>query len=167
MTTYTNSTVSIETLPHMRVACLRVVSATPEDDGGPRMDRWVAEQGLPADTRGFGFDTDITPEEQKAGMRGYEFWRVVPDHVQPSGDVTIHDFSGGLYATMTLDRCFEIPFERIPGGWKDLHNWVVTNGKYHSAGHQWLEELLHTDYGATLKLYHPVMYAPEMSTETP
>lgn len=160
MTDLTTREVTIETLPPMRVACLRVVSATPEEDGGKRIEQWIAAQHIPGEVRSFGFDTDVTPEEEKAGLRGYEMWRTVPENVQPSEGVTIQDFPGGLYATVTLERCFEDPFERIPGGWKELHQWVVQSAAYQSAGHQWLEEVVQMDYGPTLKLYHPVMSKP-------
>lgn len=160
MTEYTNSAITIETLPAMRVACLRVVSRTPEDDGNVLIDRWVASQHIPGPIREFGFDTDVTAEEAKNGLRGYEMWRTVPDHIVQSDGVRIQDFPGGLYMVMTLDHCFEEPFTRIPESWMRLHDWVIHHEKYQSASHQWLEELLHVDYGRTLKLYHPVMPVP-------
>ena len=79
---------------------------------------------------------------------------------QPEATDCWQDFPGGLYMVMTLDHCFEEPFTRIPESWMRLHDWVIHHEKYQSASHQWLEELLHVDYGRTLKLYHPVMPVP-------
>lgn len=151
-----NTMATIETLPAMRVACLRTVSASPEEEGRARLDHWIASQGLVTKGRKFGFDVEIGADE-KAGMRGYEVWETVPEHVPASDNIRIQDFPGGLYATMILDRCFEEPFVSIPNGWKILHTWVIQNQEYQSAGHQWLEEVLQMDYGETLKLYYPVM----------
>lgn len=153
--------VRIETLPQMQVACLRVVSETPEQDGRARMNQWKDSLHLTAACREFGFDVEVSPEDEKAGRRGYEVWMTVPDQLQVSEGIPegfrVQAFPGGLYAALILDRCFEAPFERIPAGWKDLHDWVIHAEGYQSAGHQWLEEVLPMNYGETLKLYHPVM----------
>ena len=122
---------------------------------------WIARQKIQVPVRDFGFDVDVTPEEQKAGFRGYEFWWTVPTAVQPSEGVTIRDFAGGLYACMTLYKPFSDPFARIPPGWKELHEWVIASDQYRSGSHQWLEELIAHPDGDDLKLYHPVMPAPE------
>ncbi len=152
-----NSTVTIETLPPFHAACLRVISPSPELDGRSRLDQWIASLGLAARGRRFGFDVEVSPADENAGLRGYEVWEIIPAGILPADGFRIQDFPGGLYATLALTRCFGEPFERIPGGWMDLHTWVIQSQGYQSAGHQWLEELLTTSYGETLKLYHPVM----------
>ena len=59
------SEVSIETLAPMRVACYRAASLSPEEDGAKFMlDRWNQQSGA-APGRRFGFDMDVTPEQQK------------------------------------------------------------------------------------------------------
>jgi hypothetical protein len=67
------SEVSIETLAPMRVACYRAASLSPEEDGAKFMLDWWGKQTCGGtQVRHFGFDVDVTPEEQKDGLRGYE-----------------------------------------------------------------------------------------------
>jgi AraC family transcriptional regulator len=147
------SEVTIESLAPLHVACYRSVSQSPEEDGAKFMLEWWRRQSAGAPGRHFGFDVDVTPEQQKDGLRGYEYWLVVPPEVQPSAGVTLRDFAGGLYAVQTLHHPFEDPFARIPAGWKALHEWVIGSSQYRSGEHQWLEELV---AGDGLKLYHPI-----------
>jgi len=149
--------VSIESLPPMRMASYRSISSYPEMDGAKFMNQWIAQQSLSAPTRDFGFDIDVTAEQRNAGLRGYEFWRPVPESVQPSNGVTIKEFEGGLYAVMILEKAFIDPFASIPPGWKALHEWVITHVSYRGGNHQWLEEKISHLDGDDLKLYYPLM----------
>ena len=154
------SEVSIETLPPMRVACYRAASLTPEEDGVKYIQDWWRQQSSAATGRHFGFDVDVTPEQQKEGLRGYEYWLCVPQGVQPSAGVTLRDFAGGLYAVQTLFDPFVDPFARIPAGWNALHEWVIgSSHKCRSGEHQWMEERapgLTGNGRDNLKLYHPI-----------
>lgn len=161
------SDVQIQTLEPQHVACYRVVSPTPEDDVHRFMKDWLVRQNLGRPVREFGFDVDVNPDQQKAGLRGYEVWKVVPASVQPSDGVTIRDFEGGLYAMMTIYKPFSDPFKWIPYGWKSLHQWVIESDRYRGAGHQWLEELIGEDHQADLALYHPVMPAEQPEASLP
>jgi hypothetical protein len=152
-----SSDVSVESLPPLCVACYRAASLSPEEDAGGFMEAWYRRQNFNGARRHFGFDVDVTPEEKKAGFRGYEVWLSVPEGDQPSDGVIIRDFTGGLYAVMTLLHPFSDPFGRIPRGWKELHEWVIGSSSYQSGEHQWLEELIRRDGEDDLKLYHPVM----------
>ena len=53
-------------------------------------------------------------------------------------------FTGGLYAAMTIYDALDDPFARIPAGWEYLHNWVVAHPQYEPAEHQMLEEVIVT-----------------------
>ncbi len=150
------TSIYIESLPPLRVACMRFISQTPEVDGQKFIDECNALQGLPTSGRHFGFDVDVTSEQQKAGCRGYEYWLVVPPSFEPVGEMTIREFDGGIYATLTLAHPFEDPYKFIPAGWKELHDWVIRSNQYRVASHQWLEELIPRPDGNDLKLYHPV-----------
>jgi DNA gyrase inhibitor GyrI len=152
----TTMNVTIESLAPMRVASYRSFSPYPEMDGAKFMAQWVAERNLSEPTRDFGFDIDVTPEQRKAGLRGYEFWRTVPAMVQPSGGVTIKEFEGGLYAVVTLEKASLDPFAIIPPGWKALHEWVITHPSYRGGNQQWLEEKISHPDGDDLKLYYPL-----------
>ncbi len=157
MTTFQHSPITFETLPSMRVGCLRVISQTPETDCSQKLHAWLAQLRVSSPVRTFGFDTETTPADAQAGKRGYEIWAALPPGVEPSDGVAIHDFKGGQYAVMTLIRPFTNPFETIPAGWKFLHEWVISNGQYRGGNHQWLEELIETLQGNDLKLYHPIV----------
>lgn len=150
------SEVSIEKLSPMRVACYRAVSENPEGDASKYLEAWYHQQNLSEPHRHFGFNVDVTPEQQKAGYRGYEVWVTVPEDVQASDGVTIRDFGGGLYATQTLYKPFVDAFLYIPPGWKKLHEWVTSSSQYRSGSHQWLEEMIFKEGGDDLKLYHPI-----------
>ncbi len=150
------SEISIETLPAMHVACYRAASLSPEEDGHEYIFNWWRQQSPAQPGRHFGFDIDVTPEQQKDGLRGYEHWLVVPLDTQPSAGVTIQDFPGGLYAVQTLHDPFVDPFARIPPGWKGLHEWVIGSSQYRSGEHQWMEEIVPGDGCEDLKLYHPI-----------
>ncbi len=157
MQTELTSEVTIETVPALRVACHRTISPTPEEDGHAFMDAWIAHLNLGKRTREFGFDTEVTEEQGKAELRGYEQWWVVPESATESEGVTIREFPGGLYGVMTLYHPFEAPFDRIPEGWKKLMAWLEANEVYQGAyDHQWLEELVPGSAGDDLKLYIPI-----------
>jgi hypothetical protein len=150
------SDIRLETLPPLHVARCRAVSETPEEDAADRMARWRAAQKLSGPFRHFGFDTDVTPAEAAAGLRGYEVWTTVPAGVQPSGGINLSDFAGGLYAAMTIREPFDDPFAWIPAGWQQLHLWVEASPRVGSADHQWLEELVDEAGRRDLVLFHPV-----------
>jgi len=66
--------VQVKTLGALRVACFKAASLTPEDDSFKHMEEWLSRQDIknPAATRKFGFDVEVSPEQQKKGLRGYE-----------------------------------------------------------------------------------------------
>jgi DNA gyrase inhibitor GyrI len=154
------STIGMETLDPLHVACYRAASPTPEDDASRYLEDWIARQNLSLPARHFGFDVDVTGRQRQAGYRGYEVWVTVPTDVPPSAGVTIRDFQGGLYAVMTIYTPFDDPFARIPSGWKRLHEWVIQSNRCRGAGHQWLEELITGEGGNDLRLYHPITLLP-------
>jgi hypothetical protein len=149
--------VHVETLKAARVACYPAVSETPEEDALHFMENWIKNLNIDVHSDNYGFDIEVTEEQTKAGMRGYEVWRSVPEGVQPSDGVVIKDFSGGLYATTILDKPFEDPFTIIPAGWKDLHEWVIFSDQFRSGSHQWLEQLVPGEGGSDLKLFYPLV----------
>jgi ribosomal protein S18 acetylase RimI-like enzyme/DNA gyrase inhibitor GyrI len=151
--------VRVKTLEPMRIACYRAASATPEMDSIGCMREWLAKQKLGATSgaRTFGFDADVTPEQQKRGMRGYEVWVSVPESVRSSGGVTVKDFAGGLYAVMKINDPFKNPFEVIPAGWNRLVGWVKTSDKYGFGKHQCLEEHVEGEGGTYLDIHLPVV----------
>lgn len=151
------SEVKILELNAMRVACHRTISIEPEIEGKAFLTQWYTQNVSPdaSQARMFGFDVDVKEEQAKQGLRGYEFWITVPEGVQPSPDVTIKNFAGGLYAVMRIHEAFTDPYGLIPPGWQKLHHWVIDSDTYIPAEHQWLEEAVGLE-GSDLDLYHPV-----------
>ncbi len=135
------SEIVVRELPPMHVVSYRAISAAPETDAASAMTAWQAEQQLPP-ARSFGFDVEVTPEQQRAGLRGYELWLAVPRGTEHGEDMQARHFRGGLYAAMTIFDAFDDPFAGIPAGWEYLHNWVMAHPQYESAEHQMLEEVI-------------------------
>lgn len=147
--------VHIEQPLAQHVACLRLVSGSPEEEAAEAMRQWLGEQGLAelAELPYFGFDVEVNAEEQAAGLRGYEVWYPVPEIVRPSGRVTTQDFGGGLYAVMRLVSPFADPFGIIPAGWQQLVAWAESNDRYVVADGPCLERLIPDPDGPHLDLY--------------
>ena len=137
--------VEIVKLEPMRVASVRATSTTPERDAWERMRSWAEPRGLLEDIGKhpvFGFNSpDPSPGQKEYG---YEFWiRVEPD-TQPSGNVELKKFQGGLYAVKTckLKEELESEFFKKEGyleSWKNIVDWAKSS-KYKFGKHQCLEK---------------------------
>ena len=155
------SEIVVRELPPMHVVSYCAISATPEEDAAKVMAEWMAEQELPP-ARNFGFDVEVTPEQQRAGLRGYELWLAVPRGTEPAEEMRARRFHGGLYAATTIYDALDDPFVRIPAGWEYLHKWVMAHSQYEPAEHQMLEEVIVTagaapgDQRRHLAIYYPV-----------
>jgi DNA gyrase inhibitor GyrI len=154
------SDVSLRELPPMHVVSYCAISATPEEDAAKVMAEWTAEQLLPSTLRSFGFDVEVTAEQQRAGLRGYELWIAVPPGTKPEDDMLERQFTGGLYAVMTIYDALDDPFAHIPAGWEYLHNWVTANPQYEPAEHQMLEEVIVVAGEDGAQHRHLVIYYP-------
>lgn len=154
------SEIHIRELPPMHVVSYRSISATPEEDAEKQMAEWVAEQQLPLTLRTFGFDVEVTEDQQRAGLRGYELWIAAPPGVEPGEQMSARQFQGGLYAVMTIYDALDDPFARIPAGWEYLHKWVAANSQYEGAEHQMLEEVVVSSAGGDAQRRHLVIYYP-------
>jgi len=156
MTVKKMSEISLQDLPPMRMACYQVVSQEPENEGSQFMEAWAAALGLRG-MRRFGFDSPVSEEQAKAGLRGYEQWFEVPGEVKGADGVMIRQFPGGRYAVLRLFNPFEAPFETIPAGWQYLHEWVQSQVDVKDGCHQCLEELVPGQGNwLDLVLYYPI-----------
>lgn len=137
--------VKIVKLEPMRVASVRVISKTPENDAWEKMRAWAEPKGLLEDIEKnpvFGFNNpNPSPDREDYG---YEFWiRVEPD-TKPEKDINIKEFEGGLYAVTTckLKEELESEFFQKQGyleSWKKIVDWVKSS-KYKVGKHQCLEK---------------------------
>ena len=119
--------VRIEMLPSMRMAWVRAVGATPEQDAWRRLSAWAGPAGLLADPIAhpvFGFNNPAAA----AGLSeyGYELWIAVDAETQPPEPFGVKQFEGGVYAVTSCKLGPEMP-ER----WKALLRWV------HTSQHRW------------------------------
>jgi AraC family transcriptional regulator len=134
--------VEIKALPPMRVASFPAYSETPEIDARQKLVAWAKSHGCwqsPPAVRIFGFDNPTASEGSP--NRGYEYWITVSPETQPDDQVTIKEFSGGLYAVTRCDVTKADPFDVIPATWQKLVKWFETS-HYKHGNHQWLEEEL-------------------------
>jgi DNA gyrase inhibitor GyrI len=108
-----NIEVKIVQLEPMRVATAHGFGEGPEGIAWDKMTAWLKQRGMWQDgssRRYFGFGN---PSPSAASPNyGYKVWASVGPEVEPEGEVTIKDFSGGLYA---VTRCVvKNPWEDIP-----------------------------------------------------
>jgi AraC family transcriptional regulator len=114
--------VRIEELEPMRVACVRVVSESPEQDSWEKLQSWAEAKGYLGNVEDhpiFGFNNPSPSTDRKE--YGYEFWIRVPPDEEPEGEIDIQDFPGGLYAVTTIKG---LP---NPDVWISLWKWVQSS----------------------------------------
>jgi DNA gyrase inhibitor GyrI len=142
----------------VRLEPIRAISAwgfgtEPETTAWKKLVAWAQPQGMmdaPDERRIFGFNNP-NPSPGSPNY-GYEFWLTVEESTQPSDDLRVIDFRGGLYAVQEIK--VEGDFGEVIGtGWKRLDAWV-TESPYRPGNHQWLEE--HTIEGLPFALHYPI-----------
>ncbi len=118
--------VRIEELEPMRVAYVRIVSESPENDAWEKLKSWADAKGYLGDVRKhpvFGFNNPSPSPGRKD--YGYECWIRVPRAAEAEGEIEMKDFPGGLYAVTT-----HTGFPN-PDVWMNLWKWVQTSS------HEW------------------------------
>lgn len=149
-------TVRIVQLEPLRVASFHGFGPSPEHLAATKLAAWAGPRGYladPAQHRIFGFNNP-NPSPGSPNY-GYEFWIVVGPEVEPTEEVPVLAFEGGLYA---VARCQGV--EAIGPTWSQLVQWLA-DGPYRQACHQWLEENLNpgfvsSDQEMLLDLYAPI-----------
>ena len=131
--------VRIVELKPMRVASVWGFGEQPEDIAYEKLEIWARPKGLLEDRekhRIFGFDNPV-PHPGSPNY-GYEVWIEVGPDEEPTDDVRILDFHGGLYA---VTRCEVLAgqYEVITATWKRLVAWREKS-EYKFGQTQWLEQ---------------------------
>ena len=133
--------VRIKTLSSMRVASVKAINKSPEDEAWKKMKPWAEKMGLLDNTEEhpvFGFNNpDPSPGKEEYG---YEFWIKIEPDVVPPPEFEVKEVKKGLYAITTTRLV--ISDENIIPAWKRLAEWVKNNKKYDFGSHQWLERHL-------------------------
>lgn len=141
------------TLEPMRIASAWAYGPGPEGIAWEKLKAWAEPRNLFDEARRiFGFNNP-NPSVGSPNY-GYEFWIEVGPDAEPSSDIRIASFTGGLYATVPFAHPDSDYGETLPPAWAQLDGWAAANG-YRHGPHQWLEQ--HSPTGKVLALYYPVM----------
>ncbi len=111
----------------MRVAWVRSVGATPEQEAWKLLSARAGPAGLLGDPVAhpvFGFNSPAAAPG--ASEYGYELWLGLDADTQPPRPIEVKEFEGGLYA---VTSCPLGP--GMPERWKALLRWV------HASPHRW------------------------------
>jgi DNA gyrase inhibitor GyrI/DNA-binding transcriptional ArsR family regulator len=153
-----NLDVRIIELGPMRVASVREISKTPENDAWQKIQPWAEKLGLFNNLEKnpvFGFNNpDPSPDKEEYG---YEFWIKIDPEIQPEGEIAVKDFSGGLYAVTTTRLL--VNDENVIPAWKQLGEWVKQSKKYDFGEFPCLEKALNpraSPEDLVLDLYCPI-----------
>ena len=146
--------VRIVQLEPLRVACASGFGENPEEQALNRLMAWARSKGLLDQIKArrfFGFNNP-NPSPGSPNY-GYDCWITVPPDVEAEEEVSIIEFSGGLYA---VARCEGLG--TIGDVWKKLARWRE-DSRYKPAHRQWLEELF-TPFATELEEYVFDLYLP-------
>ena len=128
------SQVEIRRLPAFRLARYVMISANPESDVLNYMQNWGKTSGLLAaapDAKLLGWDFPFVSQEQQMrfGLHGYAAAYVLPDGFKtncPGVDYAAN--SGAEYAVITVTDPHARSFERIPGGYNRIMEYLQVTG---------------------------------------
>lgn len=152
------SEVRIIELEAMTVASASIISSNPEEEVMGFMNSWAEKQNINPQARRFGFDVPVSEEEQRNGLRGYEYWISLDKEISVDEGITIKHIEKHNYAVLRIKEPFENPFEYIPKGWEKLSEWVEKNG-YSCSGHcdgYCLEEVVEANGIQYMDIYIPI-----------
>jgi len=115
-------------LEPMRVASVRVVSRTPEQDAWEKLRVWAGPLRLLDNLEShpvFGFNN---PSPSLGRLKyGYEFWIKIGPDMTATADIEVKDFPGGLYAVTSCKLLGDPSGRDIPRTWRKLMKWVKSN----------------------------------------
>jgi len=157
--------VEIKSLPTMKVASVRAISQTPENDAKAILDKYIKKHNLMDDPEShpiFGFNNpDPTPGHKEYG---YEFWIKIDSIAETEADVIIKEIPSALYVVKECNLFDESNSEFFKAhgfleSWSQLSQWVKESD-YQEGSHQGLEKAL--NHGAEfedlqLELYMPII----------
>jgi DNA gyrase inhibitor GyrI len=129
--------IQIIKLGPMRVASAYGFGSSPEMAAFEKMHQFAEANELLVDGQlpaTFGFNNP-NPSTGSPNY-GYELWLPIEEEIEPSGEIRIIEFDGGLYAVAPCQG-----LQNIGEDWLALAKW--REGTEYVAGkHQWLEHLL-------------------------
>ena len=130
--------VRIERVAPFRYAAITIISKEPEENACTCLENWTARNELPESIR-IGWDFPYISQEQKHrfGLHGYTAAAVLPPDFEPRHPgAEILENPQADYAVMTIRDPFVQPFERIPGAYRQIIEFLSTgiHKKKHEKG---------------------------------
>ena len=120
--------VRIERIAPFRYAALTIISKEPEEHAFRCLQNWTEQNALSEPIR-IGWDFPYVSQEQKHrfGLRGYTAAAVLPENFEPrfSGAEILKNPQAD-YAVMTIREPCVQPFERIPGAYRLIMEFLST-----------------------------------------
>ncbi|XEO76710.1 hypothetical protein WKT22_01736 [Candidatus Lokiarchaeum ossiferum] len=157
--------VKIVSLPPMKVASVRAISPTPENDAWTKLEKYAIKHNLLENHELhpiYGFNNPDPTQGQKE--YGYEFWIRVDSFTQSEKDVIIKEIPSALYAVKECNLFEESQsdfFKKngILESWSQLFHWVEES-EYQRGTHQYLEKSLNPGHDIEeliLELHMPII----------
>lgn len=128
------SSICIRRVNGFRMARYVMITPKPEDDVNEYMENWARKSGLlkvKPDAMLIGWDFPFVSSEQqnRFGLRGYVAAYVLPEGFEPScPGVEFANQKTADYAVITVYDPFAAAFERIPGAYKRILEYLQANG---------------------------------------
>jgi len=138
------SEVSVVTVPGFTLGRYVVISPQPEHDVQLYLDDWAERSGLIAQAgrpRQIGWDFPFVSMEQqnRFGLRGYVAGWILPEGFAPAcPGVEMYSQQEAQYAKITVRDPFCAAFDRIPGGYRKILEYLGANGFKENHGVEFL-----------------------------
>ena len=120
--------IRIERVDPFRYAAVTIISKEPEDHAFLCLKNWAQRNDLPAPAC-IGWDFPYISQEQKHrfGLHGYTAAAILPEDFTPSyPGAEILENPRADYAVMTIRDPFVQPFDRIPGAYRQIIEFLST-----------------------------------------
>ncbi len=134
----------------------KVISKEPENDSIDFMTAYKHKHKINPQSE-IGIDAQISEKDQEKGLRGYQYFLVVNEHVfEQTNEQELMKLimPQANYLMLTIDDPFKDPFIRIPMGWKKLMQTFDETYKYRGdLAIGCFEEKVETLTGTIMNLY--------------
>jgi DNA gyrase inhibitor GyrI len=113
--------IRLERLKTMLAVHTHVLSDTPEEDAGKRIQDWARSNGLFGNMRCRLFGRNTYPTDNPES-HGYEFYLTIQPAMELTSDMDTGIIPGGLFAVLRFKN-----LERMGEAWKKMWRWIEAN----------------------------------------